>query len=199
MSSFFKPLVSFLFGLFASAYIWIRNDMSDRWIVIFFATIVANQLIDATHSLTLNNVNINNYLTIVSFVLFLIHPLINMLGSYTEHKDNMFFEPMILAVTFASYMIFKNYRLFGNFKTIYKNGYISTWTENLTIFDLGAYLVLLLFPMYLYNPPKNIFMMFSSLFLLLLSYFIDNKGIQNIIPYWHSLMIGLLGANILFF
>jgi len=198
MSSFFKPLVSFLFGLLASAYIWIRNDMSDRWIVIFFATIVANQLIDAIHSLTLDNIDINNYLTIVSFVLFIIHPLINMFGVYTEHKENLFFEPMILAVVFACYMLFKNYRLLQDFKTIYKNGYISTWTENLSIFELGIYVVLLLFPMYLYNPPKNIFMMFSSLFLLLLSYFIDNQSIDKIIPYWNSLMIGLLGANIIF-
>ena len=111
MISFYKPIVTFLFGLLLSAYLWIRNEMSDKWIVIFGATVLAQQLLEAGQSIFIDNVSINSIISIISYILFLIHPIINILGSYTQMENGISFEPVVLCFAFIFYKLFLSIQL----------------------------------------------------------------------------------------
>jgi hypothetical protein len=56
MTSFYKPIVTLLFGLLLSGYLWIRNEMSDKWIVLFGATAIAQQLLESLYFFIISHI-----------------------------------------------------------------------------------------------------------------------------------------------
>ena len=199
MISFYKPIVTFLFGLLLSAYLWIRNEMSDKWIVIFGATVLAQQLLEAGQSIFIDNVSINSIISIISYILFLIHPIINILGSYTQMENGISFEPVVLCFAFIFYKLFVNPIKSNEFFTTYdKGGYISIWFDKINKYELIAYLALLLIPMVFYKPPKNVLFMGGTLITLFISYSLNRRNLGSSISLWYKLLIGLLLGNTLF-
>ena len=199
MTSFYQPIVTFLFGILLSAYLWIRNEMSDKWIVLFGATIVAQQLLESFQSLFINNSSINNIISIISYILFLIHPIMNILGSYTQLKNGLSFEPFVLCLAFIFYKLFINPIKFNEiYTTYYKGGYISNWFDKINKYELLAYFALLLFPMYLYNPPKNAIFIGGTLISLFISYSLNRRNLGASFSLWNKLLLLLLFSNTLF-
>jgi hypothetical protein len=140
MTSFYKPIVTLLFGLLLSGYLWIRNEMSDKWIVLFGATAIAQQLLESLQSLFINNVSLNSIISIVSYILFLIHPILNILGSYTQMENGISFEPIVLCFVFIFYKLFVNPIKLNEFFTTYdKGGYIANWFSKINKYELIAY------------------------------------------------------------
>jgi len=193
-----KSIITFLFGLITSAYLWIRNEKSDHWIVIFFSVILANKLLDIGHELTINDFNINNYLSIVGYILFLIHPLVNLIGAYTQIDGGLRIEPVILSLSFLIYKLFINPVPLDIIRTKTDKGYIYNFANFLNKYELTAYLILLLFPMIVYDPPKNIVMIFGTLFTLFIAYILNKKKLDRSITDWHTYITALLGLNVLF-
>ena len=194
-----KSIFTLLFGLLTSAYLWIRNEMSDRWIVIFFSVILANEVVEIGHELTLSNLRLNNYLSTIGYMLFLVHPLINILGSYTQLEGGLRIEPIILAVSFILYKLFVRPVPLEILKTTTKGkGFIYNYANYLTKYELAAYLALLIFPMILYDPPKNAVMMSGTLFSLFAAYMLNKRKLDRSITHWYTFMTSLLGINVLF-
>jgi hypothetical protein len=194
-----KSIFTLLFGLLTSAYLWIRNEMSDRWIVIFFSVILANEVVEIGHELTLKNLRINNYLSVIGYMLFLVHPLINALGAYTQLEGGLRLEPVGLAVLFIMYKLFVKPIPFEILNTTTKGkGFIYNYANYLTKYELAAYLALLIFPMILYDPPKNAIMMTGTLFSLFAAYMLNKRKLDRSMTHWYSFMTSLLGINALF-
>jgi len=199
MTSFYKPIVTFLFGLLLSGYLWIRNEMSDKWIVFFGATAIAQQLLESGQSLFINNLPVNGILTIVSYILFLIHPILNILGSYTQMENGISFEPIVLCYAFIFYKLIVNPIKSNEFFTLYnKGGYIANWFDKINKYELIAYFALLLIPMYLYKPPKNVLFMGGTLITFFISYSLNRRNLGASLSLWYKLLLGLLFSNVLF-
>jgi hypothetical protein len=199
MTSFYKPIVTFLFGLLLSGYLWIRNEMSDKWIVFFGATAIAQQLLESGQSLFINNLPVNGILTIVSYILFLIHPILNILGSYTQMENGISFEPIVLCYAFIFYKLIVNPIKSNEFFTSYnKGGYIANWFDKINKYELIAYFALLLIPMYLYKPPKNVLFIGGTLITFFISYSLNRRNLGASLSLWYKLLLGLLFSNVLF-
>jgi hypothetical protein len=199
MTSFYKPIVTLLFGLLLSGYLWIRNEMSDKWIVLFGATAIAQQLIESLQSLFIDNISLNSIISIVSYILFLIHPILNILGSYTQMENGISFEPIVLCFAFIFYKLFVNPIKSNEFFTTYdKGGYIANWFDKINKYELMVYLALLLLPMYLYKPPKNVLFMGGTLITLFISYSLNRRNLGASLSLWYKFLLGLLFSNVLF-
>lgn len=198
MNSLHKSIFTFLFGIITSAYLWIRNEKSDRWIVIFFSVILANKILDIGYDLSLNTFNINNYLSIIGYILFLIHPLVNVLGSYSQIDGGLRIEPLVLTIGFVIYKLFVNPIPFDKIYTTKDGVFKYNFANYLTKYEIAAYLLLLIAPMFLYDPPKNAVMMSSTVFLLFISWIVHRRKLDRSISEWHTYLSSLLGVNMLF-
>jgi hypothetical protein len=199
MTNFYESIATFLFGLLLSAYLWIRNEMSDKWIVIFFSTILAQQLLESIQSIFIKNITINNIISLISYILFLIHPIINILGSYTQLQNGLSYEPLMFALGFIIYKLLINPVKVSDIYTYYNKGrYISKWLEKFNKYELIVYLFLLLSPMVLYNPPKNVLMIGSTLITLFVAYMLNNRKLENSVSLWYKYLTGILLSNVLF-
>ncbi len=141
---------------------------------------------------------INNYLSIVGYILFLIHPLVNVLGSYSQINGGLRIEPLVLTIGFIVYKLVVNPVPFNKIYTTKDNVFKYNFANYLNKYEIAAYLLLLIAPMFLYDPPKNAVMMSSTVFLLFISWVVNRRKLDRSISEWHNYLTSLLGVNMLF-
>jgi hypothetical protein len=192
-----KYISSFLFGIITSYYIYTQNNTSDSWPLIFFSVIISNIFIQNILKSNIKNYNINKNVSIISLILFLIHPIINMLGSYTKLSNGLSYEPFVLYGIFILYKFFGNPIKFDKIKTDIKNELNYDWLNYFTPIELIIYLIFLILPMILYNDPNNIIMVVITLltgyYSLLSNNFIIGKAYNS----WNRYMLIYLFTRII--
>lgn len=198
MNFFNNPSVSFIFSLLLSFYLWNKNEKSDKWIAIFLSVVVANQLLKILLKNNIKNLQMNRYLSMIMYGIFLIHPLINILGSYTQINNGLSYEPLVLVSVFILYKLFYSPIPLDKINTSYEKGFRFNWANHFTFAEVAIYFILLFLPMYFYNPPKNVIMIVSSILFFVFT-FINHGTLASVLPKYYDNLIGIVGLQSLYF
>jgi len=177
---------SFLLGVLLSIYIWMKGDTSNDWPLIFFSVILANLLI---YSLAISSLSFNTYLSIIAFILFVSHPIINILGAYTKLPYGLSYEPLVLFAVLLAIKFYYNPIKLDKFKYTINNGLNFEWFNDISTTELIIYSLFLIIPMILYEFPKNIILISTTIISAFIALHNNNYDLNKSYISWNSVML----------
>jgi hypothetical protein len=190
-------IISIVFNIIGTIYLWVRNERSDRWISLFFMNVILIQLLQLIEHFYNDNVT-----SIYVFLLLFIHPLINLIGGFNYKAEFAFIEQIGIYLIFLAYIFISKVGLIklDNTNTINKvdNTIVWNYLNTINYYEWAFYIFALLFSMYLYTNPQNITMMIGTHLLLFVSFFIANYKFNATFPIFYRYLSFLLGAVIMF-
>jgi hypothetical protein len=189
-------IISMIFNIIGTIYLWVRNERSDRWISLFFMNVILIQVLQLIENFYNDNVT-----SIYIFLLLFVHPLINLIGGSHYKAEFAFIEQIGVYLIFLAYIFISKVGL-QNFYTTNivtkDNTIIWNYLNTINYYEWAFYIFALLFSMYLYTNPQNITMMIGTYLLLFVSFFIANYKFNATFPIFYRYLSFLLGAIIMF-
>jgi hypothetical protein len=186
-----ETIISLIFNIVAVAFLWTRNQRSDRWISIFFMNVIFAQILTLIEKF--NPKSIAPGLFILS--IFII-PLVNIIGGYNYKAQFAFMEQICIYLIFLAY-IFITKVGFTKLNGLYDS---NNWNflDNINYYDWAFYTFSLLFSMYLYTTPQNVTMMIGSYLLLFIAFYRANYKFVSTFPLFNNYLSFLLAATIIY-
>ena len=186
-----ETIISLIFNIVAVAFLWTRNQRSDRWISLFFMNIIFAQILTLIEKFQAKSIAPGLF-----FLSIFILPLINLLGGYFYKAQFAFIEQIGIYLIFLTY-IFITKVGFTKLSNIYDS---NNWNflDNVNYYEWAFYAFSLLFSMYLYTTPQNVTMLIGSYLLLFIAFYRANYKFESTFPLFNNYLSFLLAAIILY-
>jgi hypothetical protein len=184
--NFSTSIITYVYAIVCSIYLWFRNESSDRWFCIFGITFTTIQLIEAFIHLYIDNVKINKILSLLGFIVIFLEPLSNNIGGilYSEHK-NLFIVSTILYSIFFIYIMMYKFPDDDHMITTKECNLIWHWDHKVKYLEYGIWLVFFTLPILFWSYPKNLVGFIIGLVSLLYPLFLKDR--RNTGSLWCSL------------
>ena len=192
MSTFLsKDFISILFNIIGIAFLWVRNQRSDRWISLFFMNVIFIQVLQLIEKNSKKSIP-----AILLLLLLFIHPLINLIGGFKYKAEFAYIEQIGIYLMFLMY-IFASKVGFGTLDNTYNS---ITWNflNTINYYEWAFYIFALIFSMYLYDYPQNITMMLGAYLILFISFYMGNYNFKDTFPQFYNYLSFLLASIILY-